>query len=69
MKKCCNLYLLSTIACQLVECLSSEDASILSSDLVVLSDMMANLITRDKACEEKTQDTSDDEEECVVKKC
>ena len=52
MKKCCNLYLLSTIACELVECLSPEDASMLSSDLVVLSDMIANLLTRETICEE-----------------
>lgn len=46
MNNCSNLLYLSAIACQLSECLSEEELAILSSDLVVLSDMLANLIER-----------------------
>ena len=46
MNNCSNLLYLSAIACQLSECLSAEALAILSSDLVVLSDMLANLIER-----------------------
>lgn len=46
MNGCSNLFYLSTIACKLAECLSDDEISILSSDLVVLSDMLANIITR-----------------------
>lgn len=46
MDGCSNLFYLSTIACKLAECLSQEELSVLSSDLVVLSDMLANLIAR-----------------------
>ncbi|MDD6444748.1 MAG: hypothetical protein PUF81_02760 [Lachnospiraceae bacterium] len=46
MNNCSNLLYLSAFACQLSECLSEEELAILSSDLVVLSDMLANLIER-----------------------
>ena len=53
MNACTNLIYLSTIACQLAECLSEDELSILSSDLVVLSDMLANLVTRREVCEKQ----------------
>ncbi|MDY5649179.1 MAG: DUF6774 domain-containing protein [Lachnospiraceae bacterium] len=37
----------STVACQLSQCLTREELSVLSSDLVVLSDMLANIIARE----------------------
>ena len=54
MKNCCNLYLLSTIACQLAECMSAEELAALSADLVVLGDMLANLLAKDVLCEAQT---------------
>lgn len=56
MTPCQNLYLLSTIACQLAECLSEEELSVLSTDLVVLSDMLANIISRQSISEKSTED-------------
>lgn len=50
MNGCCNLFYLSTIACKLSDCLSEQELSQLSSDLVVLSDMLANIITRRAGC-------------------
>ena len=50
MKNCCNLYLLSTIACQLAECMTPEELASLSTDLVVLGDMLASLLAKDVAC-------------------
>ena len=50
MNQCSNLIYLSTIACELAKCLSEDELSVLSSDLVVLSDMLANIITRKTAC-------------------
>lgn len=41
---CKNLYILSTIACQLVECLSEEELEILSADLSTLGDMIESLL-------------------------
>jgi len=46
MNKCSDLFLLSTIACQLAECLDNKELEILSSDLVVLSDMLANILAK-----------------------
>lgn len=46
MSDCNNLYLLSTIACQLANCMSEEELVALSADLVVLGDMLANIIAQ-----------------------
>lgn len=64
MKNCSNLFFLSTIACQLAECLSDEEVAILSSDLVVLSDMLANLLAREAAC--KTRSLTCDNKETIT---
>lgn len=59
MNHCCsNLYILSTIACQLAECLSAEETAKLSADLVVLSDMLANILVRKEACETAKKEQS-----------
>ena len=50
MKDCSNLIYLSTIACQLSECLSEAELAKLSADLVVLGDMLANIIAHQIAC-------------------
>lgn len=50
MSDCSNLYFLSTIACQLSECLSEDELAVLAADLVVLSDMLANIAARKAAC-------------------
>lgn len=54
MNTCLNLYSLSTIACLLSECLSEKELAVLSSDLVVLSDMLANILARQDLCDEET---------------
>ena len=51
MNNCSNLVFLSTIACQLSECLSDDELTILSTDLVVLSDMLASIVARKNICE------------------
>lgn len=53
MNNCSSLYFLSTVACQLAECLSDDEVSILAADLVVLSDMLSNILARQSACEEE----------------
>ncbi len=49
---CTNLYLLSTIACQLSECLSEQELEILSSDLTTLGYMIESLIAHQSVCKE-----------------
>ena len=44
MDSCSNLFYLSAIACQLSECLSEKEMATLAANLVVLSDMLANII-------------------------
>ena len=57
MKNCCNLYLLSTIACQLAEFISEEELAVLSADLVVLGDMLANILAKDAVCASSSTST------------
>lgn len=45
---CSHLFFLSTIACKLSECLSEKELAELSADLVVLSDMLANILAYNK---------------------
>ncbi len=52
MDSCTNLYFLSTIACGLAECLSEKEVAVLAANLVVLSDILANLIARNENCKE-----------------
>ncbi len=49
---CTNLYLLSTIACQLSECLSEQELEILSSDLTALGYMIESLIAHQSVCKD-----------------
>ena len=53
MNQCSNLFYLSAIACKLDECLSDDELERLSSDLVVLSDMLANIVARRNLCEDE----------------
>ena len=58
MVHCKNLYLLSTISCQLAECLSEDELAALSADLVVLGDMLANILAHQaKPCVSVSADT------------
>ena len=49
MNNCPNLYLLSLIACQLAECLSSDELSVLAANLTALGDMLAVIQARQSA--------------------
>lgn len=50
MKNCSNLYFLSTLACQLSECLNENELHILSADLSTLGDMLVSISARQDAC-------------------
>ena len=53
MDPCSNLFFLSAIACQLGECLSEKEIAALAADLVVLSDMLANMLAHQELSDEK----------------
>ena len=44
MYNCQNLYLLSSLACQLSNCLNEKELEILAAELTVLGDMIVNLL-------------------------
>lgn len=47
---CTNLYFLSTIACQLAECLDEKELEILSTDLTTLGYMIESLLAHKSVC-------------------
>lgn len=47
---CTNLYFLSTIACQLAECLDEQELETLSADLSTLGDMIESLLAHQSVC-------------------
>ena len=47
---CQNLYLLSTIACQLAKCLDEKELEMLSADLTTLGYMIESLLTHRNVC-------------------
>ena len=53
MNQCPNLYLLSTIACRLAECLDEKELALLSADLMTLGDMLASLLAREAICKDE----------------
>lgn len=48
---CQNLFILSTIACKLSECLSAKELEALASDLVTLGYMIENTLAKNTLCE------------------
>ena len=60
MNGCSHLYLLSTLACQMASCLSDEELAVLSADLVVLGDLMANILARNALCQATQEDTTNE---------
>jgi hypothetical protein len=47
---CLNLYMLSSIACQLVECMDEAELDLLIIDLKTLAEMMENAWKRKEIC-------------------
>lgn len=46
MNNCTNLYVLSTIACQLAKFLDENELNILSADLQTLGEMLESILAR-----------------------
>lgn len=49
---CKNLYSLSTIACQLAECLDEKEPEMLSADLTALGYMIESLLAHRNVCKD-----------------
>lgn len=50
---CTNLYFLSTIACQLTECLDEKELERLSADLTTLGYMIESLLAHQSLCKDE----------------
>ena len=50
---CTNLYFLSTIACQLTECLDEKELELLSADLTTLGYMIESLLAHQSVCKDE----------------
>lgn len=52
-RNCSNLYILSTLACQVSECLSEKELRRLSADLTTLGYMIESLLAHQPECGEE----------------
>lgn len=55
MNNCTDLYFLSTIACQISECLSKDELELLATDLKVLGEMLEVISIQQSMCKKSTQ--------------
>lgn len=55
MKNCSNLYVLSTIACQLSECLTEEELELLAVNLRALGEMLDVISAQQEMCKKSEQ--------------
>ena len=58
MNDCSHIYLLSTIACQLSNCLSKDELEALSADLIALGYMLESLQVHQSICKEDCEKES-----------
>lgn len=59
MKKCVDLYWLSTIACKIADCLTEDELAVLAIELTALGDLLAVIATKQAICnKEKEHSTS-----------
>ena len=54
MKGCTDLYLLSTIACKMADCLTDDELAILAINLTALGDLLQVALTKRTICEKET---------------
>ena len=66
MTNCQNLYILSTIACKLAECMPEEELEVLAADLSTLGDMISGILARKALCESICQNTVQNSEKEAV---
>lgn len=52
MNHCTDLYFLSSIACQISECLTEKEREVLAADLKALGEMLEVISARQAVCEE-----------------
>ena len=50
MNHCSDLYLLSTIACELAKCLTEDELTLLAVNLTTLGDLLAVIATKQAIC-------------------
>lgn len=55
MNNCSNLYFLSTIACQLAECLTENEMELLAANLKALGEMLEVVSVQKTICKESKQ--------------
>ena len=65
MVNCQNLYVLSTIACKLAECIPEEELEVLAADLSTLGGMLSGILARKALCESVCQKTKQSLEEAL----
>ena len=54
---CCDLLFITTLACQIADCLNENELTILAADIDVLSDSLSAIAVRRSICNTSTDNT------------
>ncbi|MDD3414611.1 MAG: hypothetical protein PHY47_11500 [Lachnospiraceae bacterium] len=58
MENCCDLYIISTIACKIAECLTDEELALAAANFTMLGDALALIAAKRACCEKQKESTS-----------
>ena len=58
MENCTDLFILSSIACKISECLTDDELALLAVNLTTLADMLQTTLTRRTVCKTVCQEKS-----------
>lgn len=53
MRKCVDLYWLSTIACKIAECVTEDELAVLAIEFTALGDLLAVIATKQAVCKKE----------------
>ena len=56
MNNCQDLYVLSTIACKIAECVTEEELALLAIKFTTLGDMLSVIATRQAVCSKEIKE-------------
>lgn len=64
MSYCCNVLFISSLACQIADCLNDDELSILAADTLLLSDSLNAIAVRRSICNSNANDKTPSNTEC-----
>ncbi|WP_408643065.1 DUF6774 domain-containing protein [Lacrimispora aerotolerans] len=64
MNNCCDVLFISSLACQIADCLNDDELSILAADTLLLSDSLNAIAVRRSICNSNTTSPGQGNQPC-----